>query len=314
MVDGKHVLPELEVMYQVETEMRAIYYGGTANMLPAVREQLLDLVSYIVVANNTLREKTVLALVMLDNELDSPGSSVHEDDLVALRYAVQTEVSQVVAAMEKVAGYRAPSIQTLKNQQEELVATRRESMARVQEQVIKKEQDLKGLDEILKTLDRPSVHKALSNAIPKESDIDVALATFKDPTVSPELVKAALHNLNKNMEVLAQGREFADVLKARRTLCKARDESAKTQRELELKLGQAEEALTQFDNANEFLEKRKPWVVQAEKFAGSWQAHEQALSKTKECESLQIALTNARDYLLALRRHFEKGASSAISP
>jgi hypothetical protein len=103
------------------------------------------------------------------------------------------------------------------------------------------------VDALLQTLDRPSVRKALRNTIPKEGDIDMVLNTLNDPTISPELIKGALNKLNEHLDLLENGRQFADVVAARKRLSNARAEQERSLNLLRQQLDKAAQTTAQFE-------------------------------------------------------------------
>ncbi|MFP3404873.1 alpha-xenorhabdolysin family binary toxin subunit B [Pseudomonas sp. SIMBA_065] len=298
-------LPDVEVMLQVETRMKGLYYSESTAMLPAVRERLLDLITLVGAGNDALRKKAVVSLVALNLALDDALPQQDEQELLRIRQDLRAEVSDIVEAIGRVGGYRSPSVIELKQAHEAVVVKQRDGIAEVEKMLADKLSKLEEVDALFETLDRPSVRKALRNTVPEERDIDRVLKTIKDPTVSPELVKAALSNLNKHLDLLEQGRRFADVVTARKKLSDAQVEQKRTLDHLRQQLKKAEHEAGQFASVEELLENRTPWLEQAGKFTDAWQVHCDALSASTTPEALGAALGQARDYLLALRRRFE---------
>lgn len=297
-------LPDVGVMLQVEARMHHLYYSDSTAMLPAVRERLLDLINLVKAGNDVLREKAVASLVELNLDLKDTLSQLDEPELLRTRQDVCAAVSDIIEAIERVRRYRSPHVQELQQEHEAAAVALRKNITEVEKLLADKAAKLEEVDALLETLDRPSVRKALRNTIPDESDIDALLKTFKDPTLSPELVKAALNKLNKHLDLLEEGRTFADVVAARKRLSAARADQERTLKQLQEQQEKAQQTAGQFYSVQELLEKRTPWVEEASKFSDAWQVHERALNASTT-QALESALRQARDYLLALRRRFE---------
>jgi len=244
-------------------------------------------------------------LVALNLDLKGTLPQLDEQALLRARQELCAEVNEITEVIGRVRDYRSPDVSELQQAHETVLVELQESIAGIEKLLAVKTAELEEVDALLQTLDQPSVRKALRNVIPEESDIDHLLNTFKDPTVSPELVKAALRKLNKHLDLLEQGRRFADVVAARRRLSDALAEQEKTFDHLRQQLEKAQQTAVQFGSVEELLEKRIAWVDQAGKFIDAWQVHDCALNASTEPEALESALRHARDYLLALRRRFE---------
>ncbi len=298
-------LPDVKIMLQIETRIKHLYYSESTAMLPAVRERLLDLVTLVEAGNDALREKAVGSLVALNLDLEGALSPQDEQELLRIRQDLRAEASEVVEAIERVGGYRSPNVIEDKQAHETDVVNQRDCIAEIEKTLADKTAELKEVDDLFQTIGRPSVRKALRNTIPEERDIDTVLKTIKDPTVNPELVKVALSNLNKHLDLLEQGRRFADVIAARKKLSDARADQQRTLDHLQQQLEKAEHEAGQFASVAELLENRTPWLEEAGKFTDAWQVHYNALSASTTPEALGAALGQARDYLLALRQRFE---------
>lgn len=298
-------LPDVKIMLQIETRIKHLYYSESTAMLAAVRERLLDLVTLVEAGNDALCEKAVGSLVALNLDLEDTLPPQDEQELLRIRQDLGAEVSDIVEAIERVGGYRSPNVIEYKQAHETDVVNQRNCIAEIEKTLADKTAELKEIDDLFQTLDRPSVRNALRNTIPEERDIDTVLKTIKDPTVNPELVKVALSNLNKHLDLLEQGRRFADVIAARKKLSDARADQQRTLDHLQQQLKKAEHETGQFASVEELLENRTPWLEQAGKFTDAWQVHYNALSASTTPETLGAALGQARDYLLALRRRFE---------
>lgn len=297
-------LPDVKVMLQIEARMSHLYYSDSTAMLPAVRERLLDLITLVEAGNDSLREKALASLVELNLDLKDTLPQLDEQELLRVCQDLCAEVGDITKAIGQVCNYRSPDVLALRKEHDTDVVKLQDSITEVEKLLADKTAKLEEVDALLNTLDQPSVRKALRNSIPEEGDIDALLKTLKEPTISPELMKAALIKLNKHLDLLEEGRQFADVVAARKRLSDARTDQEGTLNHFRQQLHKAEQTTGQFDSVKELLEKRTPWVEQASKFIDAWQVHERALNASTT-PALESALRQARDYLLALRRRFE---------
>jgi len=297
-------LPDVKVMLQIEARMSELYYNDSTDILPSLRERLLDLVNLVVAGNDALREKALASLVGLNLDLKDSLPQLDEEELLRVRQDLNAEVSEITKAIGDVCDYRSPDSLALQKEHESGVAKLRANIAEVEILVAENTAKLEEANELLKTLDQPSVRKALRSTIPEEGDIDGVLKTLKDPTLNPELIKAALSKLNKHLDLLENGRRFADVVAAIKQIRDARTKQERTLNQLRQQLDKAELTSDQFESVRRLLESRIPWMAQANKFMDAWQVHERALNATTQ-PALESALRQARDYLLALRRGFE---------
>lgn len=298
-------LPDVKVLLAIEASMAELYYDSTTGLLPSLRERLLDLTNLVKAGNDTLRENVLSSLVALNLDLDNSAAGLDEEDLLRLRQGLQADMENIATAVAQVSGFRAPDVAKLRQDQEEVVVKLRSSVTQLEQSVAEKQARIAEVDGLFKTLNQPSVRAALRNVIPQEKDIESVFATIKNPVVSPELVKAALVKLNRNVDLLEQGREFADIVVARERLVSVLNQQTQTLRTVQRQLEEAQGKSGQFNHVEELLGKRSPWVEQADKFVCHWQKISSAIAAAAQLTELQAALETARDYLAALRRRFE---------
>lgn len=297
-------LPDIGAMLSIESRLNDLYHSKTAGMVPAVRERLRDLRGLIQGSNDILRENVISALVALNMDLEFSSTATEEDLLRSCQF-LNEEMVQIAQAVERVTRYRSPSLIAVAEDNDQRVASSRAAVERQEQLITAQRKRLSEVDELLNTLDRPSVQKALRNLIPQEKDIDAMLSAFSDPTLSVGLVKAALEKLNQNLDLLEQGRRFSDVLDARARLAAQLEEQMRLLQELQRQLQAAQGRGGQLVGARELLALREPWLEQANRFTVRWQALSVTLRRCTELHDLVTALGEARDYLLALRRRIE---------
>lgn len=297
-------LPDVTAMLSIENLLNELYHSKTAGMIPALRERLRDLKSVVQTGNDIFRENVVSCLVELNLDLEA-SLTMTEADLLRSRQYLHDEMAQIIGAVERVSRYRAPSTTSLREESDQRIVKNRAAVAQLEQLIAAQQLRLAEIDESLKTLDHPTVQQALRNLIPSENEIDALLSVLKDRTVTPELVKAALVKLNKNLDLFEQGRRYVDVNAARGRLAERLDQQKLTLLELQRQLETALAKSGQFAGVDELLAQREPWLAQANKFVVHWQAVSAKTQAATEQRALQAALENARDYLVAVRRRFE---------
>ena len=297
-------LPDVKALLAVEARMAELFYGQTARLFPVLRERLLDLTELVKAGNDAMRENVLSSLVALNLDLDN-ASALDEEDLLRLCQALQADMKAITQAIEQVSGYPTPDVKVFRQEHDAQVVKQRSQVVQFEQTVAEQQDRLTEVDNLLKTLDQPSVRKALRNLIPQEKDIDTVFASIKDPTVSPDLVRAALEKLNTHLDLLEQGRKYADVVAARGQLATRLSEQKQTLGTLQRKLEEIQETSSQYEGAEELLSQRVLWVEQTKKFVSRWQMLSRQISTSVQMVTLQSALEDARDYLVALRRCFE---------
>lgn len=298
-------IPDVLVLLDVEARVNHLYYGKTLGMIPALREQLHELVMRVENGNDTMRENVTGSLVALNLYLQGPSSELEEEDLLRLRQSLDTDMTQVVTALQKVDRYKSPDLTQLRQTQDQHVDQQRAAVKQQEETVQAQQQRLTEIDEVFEQLAQPSVLGALRNLIPAPEDIEKVFSGFKDPTVSVELIKAALVRLNKHLELFEQGRRYAEVVAARGLLAVRLKEQKQLLVHLKRQMKAAEASIAQFDSVEELLAQRAPWLEQTKKFVSRWQVLAESIRAATQTSVLQAALEAARDYLLVLRRRFE---------
>ncbi|MOA60433.1 hypothetical protein D3C78_1853190 [compost metagenome] len=76
-------------------------------------------------------------------------------------------------------------------------------------------------------------------------------------------------------------------------------------RTVQRQLEEAQEKSGQFDQVEQLLGEREPWLEQMSKFVRHWQMLSNLMDASAQLAELQAALEKARDYMVALRRRFE---------
>ena len=302
-------LPDVKDMLAVETRVIKIYHSETTRLLPAVRERLQTVADGIQNANDKFRAQVTQSLVTLNLDLEGfnqqTAAELDEHELVNTRSELQAEIAQVIEHFETFRRISVPELAGLQQGAQADWAQGDTALKQIQQTIKSQEDNLAEIDSSLAALKAPSVSQALRNMIPEEQDIDTVVSQIKNPSLSPDLIKAALAKLNKNLDLLAQGRDFANVLKARDRIAADLEREKQNLRALEKQLQQKNETIDQYQRAQELLGLRQQWLGQAALFTQGWSSTDNTLRNSHEGTRLLAALGQARDYLLAVRRAFE---------
>ncbi|WP_313739885.1 alpha-xenorhabdolysin family binary toxin subunit B [Pseudomonas sp.] len=304
-------IPDVKTLLTTEARIRSIYHTETSGLLPAVRESLMDLVSLVADADKTLRNQILEGLVLLNNELDehtvSSEEKSYDADLLRLRTSIQASAERITGGIRAVDVYRHPELSSLKKDLEEKRQMQEAAVAQAQLTIDSREAQWKEIHESLAILSKPSISKLIKSQLPSDQELEITLKTFTDPSVTPELLKAAVNRLNKNIDLVKQGRELAKLSAASNKLAAALDEERRVLKRLKEGVALTQEQLAEFDSADSLVELRQTWLTQANVFVDRWQSLEGLLVSAIENDQLFAALKSVRDYFLAVRRGFEKG-------
>lgn len=298
-------MPDVKVMQDIEREMIRLYRSETPDMLPAVREELLDLTVLVKAGNDALWETGVSSLVSLNTDLDISLTALDEEDLLHSRASLQADMGKIASAIQQVRDYRSPDLVALRQKHHAGLAAYSATVETLKTELGEQQKRMDDMNELIDTLDHPSVQKALRRLIPEKDDVDAMIGLIKDPSVDVKLVKRVLDKFNNNLDLLEQGRKFSDLVAARKRLTVSLEQQKQVLQKTQQQLEKAQYMSEQFTSVDSLLGQREPWVAQASKFNSGWQALARKLDNATQPQALRSALESVRDYLVALRRCFE---------
>ncbi|WP_449431426.1 alpha-xenorhabdolysin family binary toxin subunit B [Pseudomonas putida] len=303
-------LPDIARMLQVERTVADLYHAQTSRLLPAIRERLEDLSQELKAGNDTLRKQVLAALIsineLLAEEHDAGATSNdYEEEMLRTRMALEKCMIPVNDALGKVERYRMPDFISTREGLKQTLHVQLEAVKQLKARVGEEQQRLAELDELLALLAQPSVARALRNAIPEEKDIDTIVGAIKDPSLDAGLLKAGLQKINKNLDLLAEGRKFADLAHARSRLSEKIGDIQESLYDAEQQVSATEASLGQYSQLDEVDALRKQWSQQAGRFMDSWQTLEHSIAAQSKSKALREEFRRVQAYLVAVRRLIE---------
>nr|WP_314488372.1 alpha-xenorhabdolysin family binary toxin subunit B [uncultured Pseudomonas sp.] len=302
-------LPDVKVLLAAGARISIIYRTEIPGLLPAVRENLMELVNLVSNANKELRRQTLAGLVLLNNDLDEFTAVSEENgcdmDLLRLRQSVQAGIERIKGEILAVDAYVHPDLSPVTTPLEKKLQKQETAVAEQQENVNSRAGQLKALKESLAVLNTPTISTLIRGQLPSDEEIDIILKTFTDQRVTPDLVKAAVNRLNKNLELIEQGRELSKLNAALTERAAALDQERPVLKRLQAEVAKTKEQLAEYEAAQEMVELRQAWLNQASVFVDHCKLLDTQLVGALETDQLLAALESTRDYLSAVRRAFE---------
>ncbi|MDZ3995739.1 alpha-xenorhabdolysin family binary toxin subunit B [Pseudomonas sp. Teo4] len=311
MEGASQKIPDISVLLRAATEIEDFFSSDGQSLLPAIREKLQVLSRSMNVAGGVFRKKVLSALVAVNavlQEMDEGGSSVAgiNDELVRTRKALAACLATARSAVVTVEVQRFPAKSNAQRLHEQSLESQRNAVARLEETLKQSRQRLADLNSLLEQLQQPSVATALRSLIPETKDIDTVLAAIKDPTVTVELVKAAIVKFNSHLDLVVEGRRFVDVLRIKNSLIGLISQEEATLSVLKQGLAETQEAFSQYTRLAALEASREQWLEQANLLIDGWQNVQSSIALMAEPAQLLAGLRTHRDYLLAVRRRFER--------
>ncbi|MBA1322436.1 alpha-xenorhabdolysin family binary toxin subunit B [Pseudomonas plecoglossicida] len=310
MKNTASLLPDIANMLKVETRVNDIAHGEATLMLPALREQIGDLSKRIEHGNKVLRTKILAAWIALKEPLEDAQEDDSEEngqELLRARSTAQQAMAQASSAIADVSSHPLPDAAVLRGELRSSISAQQSAISGLEEMVAKQQQRLDDIHQLIDALEKPSVSKAFRGLIPKEQDVDAALALLKDPSLDPAVIKAGIRRVNEGIDELAAARKFADLVKAVGVLDKRLKEQRESLAKTRARLARSQEELAQYDGLDELGTLHGQWLQEAAKLTSGWQPLEQLAINTVERSELLTALRNIHNYLLQVRRQFEGG-------
>lgn len=304
-------LPDVIAMLKIETQISTFSNQPAIKVLPLVRENLRDINRAISNANNVIRAKVVIGVVVINNQLsereaqDELKASEWEEELVRLRKKLAAALKEAEAAIKAVAACAGPDIA---QRQADLQRDREKqclALALITESTAQQSLKLVELNEAIGVLERPSLRKVFKSLIPTADDVDAIVDTLKLATLDVAQVKAAIEKVNTNLEWLAEGRRFADLVAAREKLQVRIGELQASVSQATGLLESTDEEITHYSRVADTNGLREQWLQEAGTFQHHWHTRQARMAGLSQASALTAALKDLLDYLIAVRRQFE---------
>ena len=307
ILDAKLVIPDFSWLKKTQDDSFDLIDSYEDAVLPAGRELLLGLKNCMLDVERSLQEAVVDGIALLQGRTFSNFKDPHilnsriatvlrQQDQLRLRLMSQTRELQLFSlaafevalpALEQKAGDKGAETEKL-SQRLATLETKRDDIAHV-----------------ISTFEKPSVFKAFKGLIPKEEDIDLILAVTKDPSVTPELLKAASKRLSAYIDEFEKNITVSDLIAARRGLdqkiAEAKKDLANSKRALQVALDQlsANKAIWGLEST------KNDWLAQVRKVEQEWQSQADALGSLSDPNAVTVALADLCNYLVAVRLSYE---------
>ncbi|MBA1198040.1 alpha-xenorhabdolysin family binary toxin subunit B [Pseudomonas plecoglossicida] len=319
---GMEQYPSIRTQRSLQADISRLVHGQMAALPAVVRENVGDMLRLIRECDALLGDNVLNASIMLTHQDWTEVQAVSGSEVAAhqadLRKDIEEELLRLRGRLAslcqaiggKVKNLRSFRLSDLSERQaalsatQQVVATDAEQIGLTLERLQATRQDL---DEIIKTFETPSLQSVIKGMIPTESEVELIFSVVKKPTVSKELVTAALSKFEANIDVIGQGRRFSDLVASRERLMGRIREQQTALSALQSVLLPTERELAQIPHVATVGALRDSWVVEADKLVNSWQSGQDTANSATELADLASALTALATYLGAVRRGYEAG-------
>lgn len=305
-----YALPDARAMKQLRQRLDMLIDQAAAISVPALQERLADWRKCLRDKDRLLQGQVLAGLVLLNNWAagieGEADAALREQQWVRMRSGLEDRYGGVLQAIDELEAFDMPDTATharnLIQQRDRQLASVTTVTARIE--TLHQQRD--ELVEVIRVFDVPSVRSVIKGVIPSEEEIEVIFKAIAHPALDLGLLKAAARMLQANIDLLDGGRRFNDLLQARDRLDRRiSDYRRQLEREQEQvrQLGEEIAALAHVDSLEGL---RGEWLVQAHKLQQAWSSQLQHLATLTELAEAEQALRMLRDYLLAVRRGYEK--------
>lgn len=313
------VMPDVNAMRTLQENIARLLGSDTGSLLPSVREKLSDLLASIRETDALLFDHVLRGVIMLNNQpwpdLLQVGDSVSgqrtemekdmEEDLLRVYSRLETLCQSVDGKLGRLSAFSLPALEPRAGM---LAKERDEQKIRVerQVQVVRElEQRKANLDELIGLFQAPGIKDVIKGLIPSEEEADLLLQQVTNPSLDPALFKQGVQKFNANLDIIGEGRKFADLLMARDALAsqiKEQQAALSTQRQA---LERIEREVSELPGITKVTDWRDQWLIEGRKLHQGWLQRLSIVKSATELRSLSAALDVLRGYLVQVRRSYE---------
>jgi len=312
--------PDVSAMRLMQGEISKFVNVKAKHLSSSIRENVSDLLRLLRECDAQMKDQVLSATLNLAHqnwsEINAAAVSSQngqnqgiskdiEDELVRLRGRLKASLQVLSQRVSAIQVYRLSELEERRSQ---LAGTKERMQASVDhllEVVAGMERQKNELDQIITTFEVPTLFSIIKGMIPTEEEVDLLLSSIKNPTVTPELVKAAVKKFEANLDVIGEGRKFSDLVSARATCVGQIAEQRQALSSLQSLLQQAVQEHDELVTAGNVDSWRDRWVLEAQKLTTTWQSHQAAAQQATELGTLGNALMALSVYLAEVRRNFE---------
>lgn len=320
--DGMQQYPGISTQRSLQADISRLVHGQMSALPAVVRENVGDLLRLIRECDALMGDNVLNASNMLAHQnwqevqaVSGPKTIPHpadlekdiEEDLLRLRARLAKLCQAIGSKVQAVRGFR---LSDLSERQASLSATRlgvAKDIEQIEHTLKQLQATRQDLDEIITTFETPSLLSVIKGMIPTESEIELIFSVVKKPTVSKELVTAALKKFEANTDVIGQGRRFSDLVTSRERLMGRIREQQTALSALQSVLQPTERELEQIPHVATAGALRHSWVTEADKLVSRWQADQATANAATDLAELASALQGLATYLKVVRKGYELG-------
>lgn len=304
----QEVIPDFKLMKALQTQMSDLIDEHELHTLPAVQQSLGDWKDLAWSAERSLHQGIVECIALLQGRDFTRFSNEQvRKDKIASVVAQQAQMLETLAQQVlRVERFGLPDFASLGRTLEPRVAALAAESQAINLRLDGLVQQKADLDQIIAAFETPSVSKIFKGLIPSEKELDLMLKTVTDPKINADVLKAALRKLESHADVLACGRKFNDLLKARARLEEKISDARTEARYAKSHMQAAQHELSSNKALAELEPIKEQWLAQILKVEQAWQAQSQALQSLGHSEEVVVALGNLCDYMLAVRSSYER--------
>ncbi|MGG5290738.1 alpha-xenorhabdolysin family binary toxin subunit B [Pseudomonas shirazensis] len=314
--------PSVRTQRALQGDISRLVHGQMSALPAVVRENAGDLLRLIRECDGLMGDSVLNASIMLTHQnwleiqaVAGPQAAAHtadlrkdiEEDMLRLRGRL-TSLCQAIGS--KVQTVRSFPLSDLSERLLSLNATRltvATDVERIEQTLQQLQATRQDLDVIIKTFEAPSLLSVIKGMIPTESEVDLMFSVVKKPTVSKELVTAALNKFEANIDVIGEGRRFSDLVASRERLVGRIREQQTALAALQSVLQPTEQELAQIPHMATVGALRDSWVAEADKLVSCWQTGQDTANAATELADLASALKALAGYLGGVRNCYEAG-------
>ncbi|MCX2887161.1 MULTISPECIES: alpha-xenorhabdolysin family binary toxin subunit B [Pseudomonas] len=302
------VMPDFLHMQNVQERMFELMEDWEMKVLPAAREQLVELRALLLVVERAFKESLIGGIVLLDERDFIPGNG-----------GIGTH-HRLASVLERLGQHHARLAN--KNLRLELfslsaivdaLAAAEARTDVLQEQAVAFDQRLATLrqqradiTQAIELFEKPSIASALKGLIPSDDEIDQITGLITDPKLDAGLLKVVTQKLASHADALEGAKTFSDLGKARARLDARIDEALGDQRQVQRALQAARNEQEAVSALAGLVPLKNEWLNELRKVELEWLAQAAPLSATMDLDAATTALRSLCEYLMVVQLRYDR--------
>ncbi|HGM5583510.1 TPA: alpha-xenorhabdolysin family binary toxin subunit B [Pseudomonas putida] len=312
--------PDVTTMRSMQGEISKFLNKGARHLSLSLRENISDLLNLIREGEAQMKDQVLVAHLKLGHqnwmEVKAVANGLAnaqekdlqkdvEEELIRLRGQLQVSLQALSQQVTRVQVYRLGDLEERRTQLIETGGRQQANVDSLLEVIAGMEARKSELDEIITFFKVPTLFSIIKGLIPREEEVDLLLNSIKNPSVTPALAKAAIQKFEANVDVIGEGRKFADLVASRDKLVAQIAEQRGVLSALQGLLKQCLQEQEELLAAGNVDSCRNHWAFEAQKLITSWHTHQSVAQKATELGTLADALMALSGYLTNARHQFE---------